>query len=108
MTSEEDQRKSSGIRRDINDLVRDDASGKVSGSKIGTYAGQYISGYLLLTQSDDVLSHWDSLAILLTALMLPEMLKKFITMKWGGGGAFTQRTEHSKETTTQTVDRDKP
>lgn len=93
-----EQRKS-GVRRDINDLFRDE-SGKISGTKIGTYAGQYISGHLLITNSTDVIDHWDSLAVLFLVLIAPEAYKKFLAMKMGG--SFTERTtEHVEHTKTE-------
>lgn len=77
-----DQRHGSGIRRDINDLVRS-PDGKISGSKIGTYIGQYVSAHILLTHSDDLIDHWDSLAIMFTVLIAPEMWKSVMNMKYG-------------------------
>lgn len=69
-------------RRDLNDIVRDE-SGKISGSKIGTYAGQVIAGTLLVQNATDLIDHWDSLAIMFTVLVAPEMLKKMMAMKYG-------------------------
>lgn len=80
-----------GIRRDINDLVRDE-SGKISGSKIGTYVGQGISAKLLLA-SVAPLPTWDVLGILFTVLIAPEMLKKLLTMKYGGTEGTTTVTD---------------
>lgn len=77
-----EQRKS-GVRRDFNDLIRSE-DGKISGSKIGTYAGQYISGHLLLTNATDVIDHWDSMAILFAVLIAPEFYKRMMTLKYGG------------------------
>ena len=78
-----EQRKS-GIRRDLNDIFRGD-DGKISGSKIGTYAGQIIAGKLLLENARDLIDHWDSLAILFTVLIAPEIWKLLMRMKYGGG-----------------------
>ncbi len=72
-----------GLRRDFNDLVRSE-DGKISGAKIGTYAGQYISGHLLLTNATDVIDHWDSMAVLFCVLIAPEFYKRLIVMKYGG------------------------
>ena len=72
-----DQRHSP-LRRDLNDLVRGE-DGKISGSKIGTYVGQYISGYLLFTNP---LPAWDEMAILFTVLIAPEMWKMVMRMKY--------------------------
>lgn len=77
-----DQRKG-GIRRNLNDLFCGD-DGKISGSKIGTYAGQYLAGRALYLYTDDLIVHWDSLAVLFLILIAPEMLKRLMTMKYGG------------------------
>lgn len=95
------ERRSYGIRRDINDLVRDE-SGKISGSKLGTYAGQIISGHLLLMHSADIIPRWDSMTVLFLVLIAPEAYKRLLALKWGGGGpGYTERTE--KTTTVATA-----
>lgn len=93
-----EQRHSSGIRRDINDLVRGE-DGKLSGSKIGTYAGQYISGYLLFTSP--ALPSWDELAVLFTVLIAPELWKLVLRMKYGnvvGGEGTVSQTDTQTST----------
>lgn len=77
------ERRHVGIRRDLNDLVRG-VDGKISGGKIGTYAGQYIAGQLLLSHADDLIDHWDSLAIMFTVLIAPELWKMVMNLKYGG------------------------
>ncbi len=76
------ERRTSGVRRDLNDIVRDE-SGRISGSKIGTYCGQVIAGDLLLKHSRDLIDHWDSLAIMFTVLIAPEIWRKLMQMKYG-------------------------
>ena len=71
------------LRRDINDLVRDE-SGRVSPSKIGGIAGQVIAGKYLLVHWEAVIGAWDVLTILLSVLIAPELFKKLLTMKYGG------------------------
>lgn len=98
-----EQRKS-GLRRDINALFRDPVTGDISGSKLGTYVAQYIAAKLLLENSDDLISHWDSLAIMFTVLIAPLMWGKFIEMKFGGlGGGRAERTEHRESASTTTT-----
>lgn len=94
------EKRRSGIRRDLNDLVRDE-SGKISGSKLGTYAGQYISGHMLLTNAESVIDHWDSMAVMFLVLIAPEAYKRFLAMKWGGT---SERTERIERTTTSTTE----
>lgn len=86
------EQRRSGVRRDLNDLVRDE-SGKISGSKIGTYAGQYIAGHLLISNSEYVIDRWDSLAVMFLVLIAPEFYKRFLAMKLGGTtGSFEHTT----------------
>ena len=96
---ETEHRRSSGIRRDLNDLVRS-PDGKISGSKIGTYAGQYIAGNLLLTHADDLIDHWDSLAIMFTVLIAPEMWRMIMSMKYGGTTTTSESASSSRTVTT--------
>jgi hypothetical protein len=94
-----ERRRSSRMRRDINALLRG-KDGEISGSKIATYAGQIIAGRLLLTNA---LPTWDVLAILFLVLIAPEAYKQMMAMKWGGNaGAFTERTERTRESTSTT------
>jgi len=98
-----EQRKS-GLRRDINALFRDPVTGDISGSKLGTYVAQYIAAKLLLENSDDLISHWDSLAIMFTVLIAPLMWGKFIEMKFGSlGGGRSERVEHRESASTTTT-----
>lgn len=75
----EDRRKS-GVRRDINGLFRG-KDGEISGSKIATYLAQYIAAKILLALA--VLPTWDTLAVLFSVLLAPEAYKQFMAMKWG-------------------------
>lgn len=101
---ESERRETWGIRRDLNDLVRDE-NGRISGSKIGTYAGQYIAGHILLLHSHDVIKTWDSMAVLFLVLIAPEAYKRFLAMKWGGGSG--TRTQHESTVVTKTLDTQK-
>lgn len=101
MTDEIERRKG-GIRRDLNGLVRG-KDGEISGSKIGTYAAQYISAKLLLTAP--VLPTWDVLAVLFLVLIAPEAYKQMMAMKWGGAlqGGHSERTVRSQSDSTITT-----
>ncbi len=94
-----EQRKS-GIRRDFNDLIRGDDE-KISGSKIGTYVCQYITGHLLLTNASDVIDHWDSMAVLFTVLIAPERWRMVMKMKYGGTLAAGDTQTTTTDTRTQ-------
>ncbi len=101
MASQPDRRQS-GVRRDLNDLVRDE-SGRISGSKIGTYIGQGIAADLLLKHSHDLIDHWDSLAIMFTVLIAPEIWRKLMQMKYGQGSATDDPAPSVAVTTRTTV-----
>ena len=96
-----DRRESWGIRRDLNDLFRNER-GKLSGSTLGRYAAQGIAGYWLLHVT--VLPSWDVLSVLFLVLIAPEAYKQLLAMKWGGNApSRTERTEHTeREVTTKT------
>lgn len=70
------------FRRDLNDLVRDE-KGRVSAVKIGLLVGQWVAVKMLLEHSAVVIDRWDSLAILFTVLIAPDLFKKLVTLKWG-------------------------
>jgi hypothetical protein len=77
-----ERRHSSIARRDFNDLFRDE-SGRISGSKIGTYAAQVLAGYAIYLNFDP-LPTWDVLTVLFMVLIAPEAYKKAMAMRWGG------------------------
>jgi hypothetical protein len=101
--SEPVEQRKSGIRRDINDLFRG-PDGKISGSKIGTYAGQFIAAKLLLNNSDELIKHWDSLAIMFTVLIAPLLWGRFVEMKFGAVmGGRAERVEHRESASVTTT-----
>ena len=77
-------RRGSILRRDINDLVRDEA-GRVSATKIGTLIAQWLSVKLILENGAAIIANWDSLLVLFSVLIAPEMVKRLVTMKYGNG-----------------------
>ncbi len=93
-----EQRKSI-LRRDLNDLVRDE-SGHLSPSKVGTLIGQWLAVKLILQYSDVIIKSWDTLTVLFTILIAPEMLKKLMNMKYGVTSSETN-TETSSTVTTR-------
>lgn len=93
-------------RRDLNDAVRDE-SGTISFSKIGTMAGQFIAGKYLLEHWEKVILNWDTLTILFSVLIAPELFKKLLNMKYGGVDApqtVTTTTAAAVTTTTESTD----
>ena len=88
-------RRNSGLRRDLNDLVRDE-SGSLSPTKIGTLVGQWLSVKLILEHGAAIIANWDSLTVLFTVLIAPELFKKLMNMKYGNGKPTSNTPETSK------------
>ena len=78
------ERRHSVLRRDLNDLVREE-SGRLSPTKIGTLVGQWIAVKLILENGATIIANWDSLMVLFMVLIAPEMFKKMLNMKYGNG-----------------------
>ena len=95
----DDKRKSCRLRRDINDLVRDE-QGNLSPTKVGLLIGQWLAIKMILQHSDSLISHWDSLTALFMVLIAPDIFKKMFNMKYSGGG-FSERTERTEFTRTK-------
>ena len=79
-------RRGSILRRDLNDLVRDE-SGRLSPTKIGTLIGQWLAVKLILENGQDIIANWDSLTVLFLVLIAPELFKKLMHMKYGNGNS---------------------
>lgn len=72
------------LRRDLNDLVRDE-SGGLSQTKIGTLIAQWLCIKLILEHGSAIIANWDSLTVLFSVLIAPELFKKLVNMKYGNG-----------------------
>ena len=81
-----DERRGSTLRRDFNDLVREE-SGRLSPTKIGTLVGQWLAVKLILENGTAIIANWDSLTVLFTVLIAPEIAKKALNLKYGNGHA---------------------
>lgn len=92
-------RRSGTLRRDLNDLVRDE-SGALSPTKIGTLVGQWLAVKLILENGKAIIGNWDSLTVLFTVLIAPELFKKLMNMKYGGT---TTTTESKTDSVTKTL-----
>lgn len=90
-------RRGSILRRDLNDLVRDETSGRLSTTKVGTLVGQWLVVKLILEHGAEIIANWDSLSVLFIVLIAPELFKKFFNMKYGGT---TTTTDTSTQTST--------
>ena len=78
------EQRGSILRRDLNDLVRDE-SGRLSPTKMGTLVGQWLSVKLILENGKEIIANWDSLTVLFSVLIAPELFKKLLNMKYGNG-----------------------
>lgn len=83
-----EERRQSVLRRDLNDLVRDE-SGRLSPTKIGTLVGQWLAVKLILSHGSEIIANWDSLTVLFSVLIAPELFKKLMNMKYGEKAATT-------------------
>lgn len=81
MSSSPEKRRSV-LRRDLNDLVRT-PDGHLSTAKIGTLVAQWLSVKLILQHSETIIKNWDSMLVLFSVLIAPELVKKVINMKYG-------------------------
>lgn len=95
------ERRKASIRRDLNDLVRDD-EGHLSPTKIGVLVGQWLAVKLILENGAAIIANWDSLTVLFSVLVAPGMFIKLVNMKYGGGNGNGVTT-----TTTNTETRSK-
>ena len=98
-----DERRKSVLRRDLNDLVRDQ-NGYLSTTKIGTLVGQWLSVNLILQHGSEIIANWDSLTVLFMVLIAPEIFKKMLNMKYGpDSGVTTTTTDTSTQASTRKV-----
>ena len=89
------EKRRSGLRRDLNELVRED-SGRLSPTKIGTLLGQWLSIKLILEHGSEIIANWDSLTVLFSVLIAPELFKKLINMKYANGHEPTGKVKHGQ------------
>ena len=79
----EPERRKANVRRDLNDLVRSE-DGKVAESKVWANIGKGIASLLLLFNIHSVIDKWEALTVLLIILVMPDLLKKLLYLKYNG------------------------
>lgn len=79
------------IRRGINSLGMRD--GELQESKLFSSVGKLLVVWLIWKHSDTLINHADTLIILLTFLILPDIIKKLLTLRFGGAVTESTRTE---------------
>lgn len=85
----------SSVRRNINSLGM--RGGEFQPSKMWASIGNGLIVWLIIKHADALINHSDTLLVLLALLILPEIAKKALTMRWGGDTT-TERTTMTKET----------
>lgn len=72
----------SAMRRDLNDLIRS-PDGKVSEAKGFAVVFKASMVYVFLKHAEVILKDWMILAVFVTAMIAPDLLKKILSMKAG-------------------------
>lgn len=90
------------VRRTVNSFGM--RGGEFQPSKAWTTVGNCLIVWLIVKHADALINHSDTLLVLLALLVLPEIAKKMLTMRYTGGNT-TERTE-SVERTTSTEKRE--
>jgi hypothetical protein len=70
------------LRRDLNDLVRD-PTGRVSEAKAFAVLFKTSMIWVFLKHAEMILKDWMILAVFVTALLAPDLLKKILSMRTG-------------------------
>lgn len=78
------ERRKSTCRRDWNDAIRDE-SGRISMTKVGTASAQIMAFYYLAVHWEPLLKSAELLLVVFLILTAPEMLKRLMNLKYGGG-----------------------
>ena len=76
-------RRAGTLRRNVNDLFMRD--GQVEESKLWANLGKGVCVYLMLAYTDEVLKTEYTLFTLLLFVVTPDLIKKFMSMRFGGG-----------------------
>ena len=82
------------LRRNFNDLFMRD--GQVEESKLWASVGKGCCVWLILTQTDEVLKTEYTLMTLLIFVIAPDLLKKFLSMRFGGEPGSVEHTTSEK------------
>jgi hypothetical protein len=75
-------RRRSIMRRDMNDLIRS-PDGKVSEAKMNTVLFKAAMLYVFLKYTQLILADWMLLAVFVTTLVAPDLMKKVLAQKAG-------------------------
>ena len=95
------ERRSPSVRRDLNDMIRDPA-GNVSEAKVWANIFKGSMVWVFLHHAAEVIRDWTVLLVFVGALLMPELLKKLMTMKLGKISRVSTTREESNTLTTTT------
>lgn len=76
------ERRKASVRRDLNDMVRDPV-GKVAEAKVFAVGFKAAMIWVFLERAEQILRDWMILAVFVTAMLMPDLLKKVMAMKLG-------------------------
>lgn len=85
------------IRRTVNSFGM--RGGEFQPSKMWASVGNGLIVWLVIKHAEALVNHPDTLLVLLALLILPEIAKKMLTMRYGGDTT-TESTERTERTTT--------
>lgn len=90
-----ERRGSSTLRRNINAVGMH--GGELQESKVWAQVGKGLCVWLIWKHADKLIGQWEALFVLLLFIIMPELIKKFITMRYGGaaGASYTEHTERA-------------
>jgi len=80
-----DERRRAVLRRDLNDLVRD-PSGRVAEAKVFAVLFKSSMVYVFLKHTELILKDWLVLTVFVAAMLMPDLLKKILSMRVGVSG----------------------
>ena len=80
------ERRHAILRRQVNQSFCD-PDGGIAIAKIIAVAGQISAIYHFNVNFTALMLNWDSLFVILAVIVMPDVLKKIITMKYGNGNA---------------------
>lgn len=94
------------VRRSINSLAMRD--GDTQESKLFSTIGKGLCVWLVWKHAELLIDNWEALFVMLLFLIAPDLIKKFITMRFGGGSngqtLYTKDTHESQRSVSDNKD----
>lgn len=70
------------MRRALGEIIRD-PQGRVSEAKVFSALGKAALLYVLIAYTPALIERWEVLAVIVLALIAPDLLKKLLTLRFG-------------------------